>query len=131
MVITMATQTWPNPLSDAYFSSFNRERIHNGIISAIKKKTGYSVDRQNDGDVQALMKRVYVNLMGDPYTDVRQQVDNMNSKVIEEATETISTGMLQQLLYMRDIESNPIPLQPPVSTSTYGNKIPQNFKIGF
>lgn len=127
----MATQFWPNPLSDAFFSSFNRERIHSGIVAAIRKKTGYEIDRQNDGDVQALMKRVYVNLMSDPYTNVRQQVDAMNQKVIEEATETISTGMLQQLLYMRDIESNPIPLQPPASTSTYGNKIPQNFKIGF
>jgi hypothetical protein len=127
----MATQFWPNPLSDAFFSPFNREAIHQGIIRAIQNKTGYTIDRQNDGDVQALMKRVYVNLMGDPYTDVRQQVATMNDKVIDEATDTISTGMLQQLLYMRDIESNPIPLQPPVSTSTYGNKIPQNFKIGF
>jgi hypothetical protein len=127
----MASQFWPNPLSDAFFSPFNRETIHDGIVGAIRKKTGYTIDKQNDADVQALMKRVYVNLMSDPYTDVRQQVENMNNKVIEEATETISTGMLQQLLYMRDIESNPIPLQPPVSTSTYGNKIPQNFKIGF
>ena len=127
----MASQFWPNPLSDAFFSPFNREAIHNGIIASIRKKTGYDIDKQNDADVQALMKRVYTNLMGDPYTDVRQQVSNMNQRVVEEATETISTGMLQQLLYMRDIESNPIPLQPPVSTSTYGNKIPQNFKIGF
>lgn len=127
----MASQFWPNPLSDAFFSPFNRETIHNGIIASIRKKTGYDIDKQNDADVQALMKRVYTNLMGDPYTDVRQQVLDMNQRVVEEATETISTGMLQQLLYMRDIESNPIPLQPPVSTSTYGNKIPQNFKIGF
>jgi Family of unknown function (DUF5761) len=127
----MATQFWPNPLSDAFFSDFNRESIHQGIIDRIKQKTGYTIDKQNDADLQALMKRVYVNLMGNPYGDVLTQVKKMNSKVIDEATTTISTGMLQQILYLRDISSNPVPLQPPVSTSTYGNKIPSNFKIGF
>ena len=127
----MATQFWPNPLSDAFFSSFNRATIQRGIISAIRDKTGYTISDQNDADLQALMKRVYINMLGNPYEDVRQQVEKMNQKVVEEATGTISTGMLQQLLYMRDISSNPVPLAPPVSTSTYGNKIPNNFKIGF
>jgi hypothetical protein len=127
----MATQFWPNPLSDAFFSEFNRATIQKNIISKMKEKTGYTIDAQNDGDLQALMKRVYVNMLANPYTNVRQQVENMNSKVVDEATGTISTGMLQQLLYLRDISSNPVPLAPPISTSTYGNKIPNNFKIGF
>jgi len=127
----MATQFWPNPLSDAFFSEFNRATIQKNIVLKIKEKTGYTIDAQNDGDIQALMKRVYVNMLANPYTNVRQQVENMNNKVVEEATGTISTGMLQQLLYLRDISSNPVPLAPPISTSTYGNKIPNNFKIGF
>jgi len=39
--------------------------------------------------------------------------------------------MLQQLLFMRDISSNPVPLQAPVSTSTYGNKLGSRPPIGF
>jgi len=127
----MATQFWPNPLSDAFFSPFNRATIQRGIKDSIRKKTGYEISDQNDSDLQALMKRVYINMLANPYQDVRQQVEKMNDKVVEEATGTISTGMLQQLLYMRDISSNPVPLAPPLSTSTYGNKIPNNFKIGF
>lgn len=127
----MATQFWPNPLSDAFFSEFNRALIQKDIIRAIKEKTGYTISDQSDADLQALMKRVYINMLANPYTNVRQQVENMNAKVVEEATGTISTGMLQQLLYLKDISSNPVPLAPPVSTSTYGNKIPNNFKIGF
>jgi hypothetical protein len=127
----MDTKFWPNPLSDAFFSEFNRETIHQGIVDRIKEKTGYTIDRQNDSDLQALMKRVYVNLMANPYGDVLTQVRKMNEKVVDEATATIKVGMLQQLLYLRDISSNPVPLQPPVSTSTFGNKIPNNFKIGF
>lgn len=127
----MSTQFWPNPLSDAFFSPFNRATVQKGIVKAIKSKTGYTISDQNDADLQALMKRVYINLLANPYTDVRQQVEKMNAKVVEEATETITTGMLQQILYLKDISSNPVPLEAPISTSTYGNKIPNNFKIGF
>jgi hypothetical protein len=126
----MSTRFLPSPLVDAFFSDFNREYIHNTIVRAMAAKTGYKIDRQNDADLQALMKRVYVNLVEDPFRDVRQQVSEMNKKVVEEATATITTGVLQQLIYIRDISNNPVPMPTPISTSTYGNKIPGNFKFG-
>ena len=99
-------------------------------MGEIKAQTGYQLDRQSDGDVQSLMRVVYTDLAADPYTDVRAQVARMNAEVVKRATGTISTGMLQQLVYMRDISENPVPLEIPISTSTYGNKIPSNFKFG-
>ena len=88
------------------------------------------LSRQNDGDVQSLMRVVYTDMAADPYTDVRRQVAAMNAEVVKRAVSTISTGMLQQLVYLRDISENPVPLENPSSTSTYGNKIPSNFKFG-
>ena len=119
----------PTPLGDAFFSEFNREYLHGAIIRAVHDKFGYTIDRQNDFDLQALMRRVFSNISRDPYTDVRGQVTSMNNRVVKEATDTISTGMLQQLVYMRDISANPVPLAAPVSTSTYGNKLPYNTKV--
>lgn len=119
------------PLSSAFFSDFNRESIHNDIISRMREKTGHTLQRQNDSDLQALMRKVYIDLVQDPTTDVQSQVKKMNAQVVKEATATISTGMLQQLVYMRDISANPLPLPVPVSTSTYGNKLPYNSKISF
>lgn len=127
----MSTRLLPTPLSDAYFSDFNREQIHNGIIAAVQAKTNVTIERQNDSDLQALMKRVWANMARDPYNGVREQVSAMNVQVIKEATATVSTGVLQQLVYLRDISSNPVPLPAPVSTSTYGNKLPYNSKIAF
>mgnify|MGYP003331660579 CR=1 FL=1 len=118
------------PLGNAFFSDFNKETIHSAIQKEIKTQTGYDLDRQNDGDVQSLMRVVYTDMSVDPYTDVKNQVARMNDEVIKRATSTISTGMLQQLVYLRDITENPVPLEIPVSTSTYGNKIPSNFKFG-
>jgi len=127
----MSTRLLPTPLTDAYFSEFNREQIHNGIIATVQAKTGVTIERQNDSDLQALMKRVYTNMARNPYGDVREQVSAMNAQVVKEATATVSTGVLQQLVYLRDISSNPVPLPAPVSTSTYGNKLPYNTKIAF
>jgi hypothetical protein len=127
----MSTRLLPTPLTDAFFSDFNREQIHNAIIQSVQAKTGLQIERQNDADLQALMKRVYTNMARDPYNDVRGQVGAMNTQVAKEATATVSTGVLQQLVYLRDISSNPVPLATPVSTSTYGNKMPYNSKIAF
>ena len=127
----MASKYMPSPLADAFFSDFNKETIQDQIASAIKDKTGVDLQRQSYSDLDALMKRVYVNMKKDTYSNVRQQVDDMNARVTEEATGTISTGLLQQIVYLRDISRNAVPLEVPVSTSTYGNKIPSNYKIGF
>lgn len=127
----MSTRLLPTPLSDAFFSDFNREQIHNMIIDSVQAKTGVRIERQNDADLQALMKRIWANMSRDQYSDVRGQVDAMNKQTVKEATATVSTGVLQQLVYLRDISSNPVPLAAPVSTSTYGNKMPYNSKIAF
>ena len=127
----MSTRLLPTPLSDAFFSDFNREQIHNMIIDSVQAKTGVRIERQNDADLQALMKRIWANMSRDQYSDVRGQVDAMNKQTVKEATATVSTGVLQQLVYLRDISSNPVPMAAPVSTSTYGHKMPYNSKIAF
>jgi Family of unknown function (DUF5761) len=118
------------PLGSAFFSDFNKETVHRMILDTVKAQTGYEIERQSDGDVQSLMRVVYTDLVADPYTDVKNQVSAMNAEVVKRALSTISTGMLQQLVYLRDISENPVPLEVPASTSTYGNKIPSNFKFG-
>ena len=118
------------PLGNAFFSEFNRASIHSGIVDYIKTQTGYEVSQQNDAAVQSLMRVVYTDLVADPYTNIRQQVSAMNAEVLKRATSTVSTGLLQQLVYLRDISENPVPLEIPVSTTTYGNKLPSNFKFG-
>lgn len=126
----MATRLLPSPLADAYFSDFNKESIQDKLIQAIKAKTGIEIERQNYADLDALMKRVWVNKRQDTFTNVRQQVEDMDDTVVKEAVATISSGLLQQVYYMRDISENPMPLPISISTSTYGNKIPINNKFG-
>ena len=112
----------PSPLADAFFSPFNREYIHGAIIRNVKTKTGMTIDRQSDDDLRALMHNVYVRMGSQPQSTA--QVPQMNAIVVQEATKTIQTGILQQLSYIDFISNSPTPLSLPVSTSTYGNKLP-------
>ena len=91
----MATKYLPTPLDGAFFSDFNREQLHQAIIQRIKASTGYVIDRQNDADLQSLMKKVFVNMRGDPYTNVKGQLDAMNRAIVTEACQTIESGVLQ------------------------------------
>jgi hypothetical protein len=117
------------PVSEAFLNRFNIEYLHGAIVKNVNAKTGMNIDRQEDGDLQALMVRVYDHMIVNPYTDVSSQVSNMNNIVVQEATKTIQTGILQQLSYLDYVTNNPVPLAMPVSTTTYGNKIPANNKF--
>ena len=117
------------PVSESFFSRFNIEYLHGAIVKNVSSKTGMNIDRQSDGDLQALMVRVYNHAVNDPYIQVNNQVSRMNSLVVDEATKTIQTGILQQLSFADYISSNPVPLAMPVSTSTYGKKMLGNDKF--
>jgi phosphoheptose isomerase len=126
----MASKYPHSPLADAYFSDFNKERIQDDIIQSVKDKTGVSIARQSYSAVDSYMKVVFADKRRDTFSDVRQQVESMNKDVVKRTTESISTGLLQQIVYLRDIASNRVPSDIPISTSTYGNKIPINNKFG-
>lgn len=127
----MATRIEPTPLSNSFFSDFNRESLHMAIIEEARKRTGYTIDRQNDGDLQAYMKSVYVNMMRDPYQNVRQQLDSMNQAVVTQAMRDVVPGVLQYLIYLKDASSLPAPLLNAQSTSTKGMKYGENTKFAF
>ena len=77
------------------------------------------------------MRVVFINNSGDHYSQVNQQVRQMNEMVIKTALSQIKTGVSQYVAYIRDIDTLSIPIDRPESTSTYGNKIgPANNKIG-
>ncbi len=111
-------------LGDMYFSVSNIEYLQGAIASSVRDKTGYSIGRQNDADLYNLMRKVYTDYMiNDASGDLAGQVAMMNREVVSSATRTISNGIIQNLIYLRDISIGPIPPDAPRSTSTYGLKL--------
>ena len=117
------------PVSESFLSRFNIEYLHGAIVKNVNAKTGMNIDRQSDSDLQALMVRVYGHAVVDPYSGVSAQVSRMNDLVVQEASKTIQTGVLQQLSYIDYVTRNPVPMAMPVSTTTHGNKMAANDKF--
>lgn len=110
-------------LGDTYYATSNIDFLQNEIIRSVKEKTGYTIGKQDPMDLYNLMRKVYTDYMVVDYTDVPNQVSKMNSVVISEATRTITSGIMQNLVYLRDIATLPVPPDAPRNTSTYGLKL--------
>lgn len=118
------------PLNTLYFSSFNVNLLQRAIRQDFKNKTGVSIDYQNEDDLYGIMRVVFINNSGDHFTRVNEQVKMMNTQVIKTAVSQIQSGVSQYMGYVHDMDRGLEPINRPVNTSTYGNKIDKNTKIG-
>lgn len=112
-----------SPLSDTYYSKANHEYLQKAIQESVKKSSGQTIGRQNDMDLYNLMRKVYIDYLVNDTEDVAKQVSRMNSVVVSEATRTISSAILADLTYLRDIATLPVPPDAPRNTSVYGLKL--------
>jgi len=118
------------PLNTLFFSEFNTNLLQRGIRQAFKDKSGIAIDYQNVDDLYGIMRMVFINNSGDHYNQVKEQVKDMNIRVIDTALSQIQTGVSQYIAYTRDIDTISTPLDQPINTSTVGKKIDFNDKIG-
>ena len=118
------------PLNTLFFSEFNTNLLQRGIRQAFKDKSGIAIDYQNVDDLYGIRRMVFINNSGDHYNQVKEQVKDMNIRVIDTALSQIQTGVSQYIAYTRDIDTISTPLDQPINTSTVGKKIDFNDKIG-
>jgi len=118
------------PLNTLFFSRFNVNILQRGIRQDFKNKTGIAIDYQNEDDLYAIMRVVFINNAGDHEYRVNEQVKNMNSIVINTAVSQIQSGVSQYMGYIHDMDRGLEPIDAPANTSTVGNKIGKNEKIG-
>lgn len=118
------------PLWQAFFSSQNVQNIQSSLRDAVKRDTGYVIDAQKEDDLLAFMGKVFTNYSRS-YSDrsISEQVRIMNAAVVQETSEQVKSGILQQMYYLRDRSTGLRVLDQPVNTSTYGKKIPINDKF--
>ena len=119
----------PTPLNTLFFSEFNMNLLQRGIRQSFRDKTGVAIDYQNSNDLYSIMRVVFINNSGDPNANVQEQVKFMNGIVITTALGQIQTGVSQYMGYIHDIDTLSVPIDRPVSTTTYGNKFGINDKI--
>lgn len=112
-----------SPLSETFYSNANMEYLQKAIIESVKKETSYTIGRQNDMDLYNLMRKVYTDYVVSDASDIAPQISKMNVVVVSEATRTIKSAIVADLMYLRDISANPVPPEIPKSTSLYGLRL--------
>ena len=118
------------PLSLNFFSTGNMNRVQNTIRQAIKTETGLSIDRQNEDDLATLMRYIYITNSWNPSSQIQEQIVLLNKRSADKALRQVRSGLAERIGYLRDIASPIRPNALPQSTTTYGNKIGFNDKIG-
>ncbi len=118
------------PLNTLFFYEFNVNLLQRAIRQDFKNKTGIAIDYQSNDDLYGIMRVVFINNSGDHNSRVNEQVKMMNTMVIKTAVGQIQSGVSQYMGYVHDMDRGLEPIDAPVNTSTTGNKIGLNNKIG-
>lgn len=118
------------PLNSVFFSQGNIDVIQRTIRHKFKGESGLSIDRQDDRDLFALMRAIFIMYEQNPYDNVVEQVKNINEVVVNKALEQVRTNVSQFMTYVRDMDQPIMPLPTPENTSVYGMRIsPESLKF--
>lgn len=118
------------PVSNAYFSAENIERIQQLIRKAVYDRStpkGYVIDKQSVDELKIIMRAIYYQYGRNLTTDVAGQVADLNAKVMEWSVPHILSAVDHYHYYINDISHLPIPLEQPQHLSSAGTKtLPMN-----
>lgn len=116
------------PLSQTFFCSENVDAVQKTIRHKFRQESGLSLDRQNDSDLLALMRKVFIEQeSANPYGQVVEQTRAMNEHVVSQALGDIRTNVSQFMTYVRDMDKPLVPIDQPRSTTDYGKKVEQTY----
>ena len=113
-----------------FFDPQNMHSIQIQARDAIRTETGLSIDRQNQDDLGVIMRYIYITNVYNPYSKVKEQISMLNKRTLGVMLEQIRTGLAARIGYLRDISQPIEPIPMPIITTTYGNKMGFNNKIG-
>ena len=96
-----------NPLSKIYFNPNNIANIQSGIINKVHQVSDgqYSIGRQNEQQLLIIMRSIYLQFGKNREHDIQNQINELNTMVIEECTRIIIPNIQQQQGYIDDISS--------------------------
>lgn len=113
------------PVSDAFFSPANVERIQQLIRKGVYDKSqpkGYVIDDQSSDELKIIMRAIYYQYGKNMPKDTLVQVEDLNHKVINWCIPHILSAVDHYFYYIQDISHLPVPLQQPQSLSSAGTR---------
>jgi len=118
-------------LKEFFFSDENIELINKQIVLTIWKKTNktYKIGFQNKDNLLIIMQYIFLeNAKHLPY-NIKNQIRDLNCRVVGEILPIIITNFEQKLGYLRDIEKRQPLLDLPKSSTTDRTLSSLNFNM--
>ena len=117
-------QRQATPLSNAYFSKDNMQRVQRGLIDGVKQKTGLVIGPQNWSEILKIMRNIYNRFWHDDYQNIKSQLMELNRITIKEAVRWTLPDLLMHKKFQSEVMRNPInPLPLPQLMSQRGNRL--------
>jgi hypothetical protein len=113
-----------NPLSDVFFSKQNIDYLQNKIIQTVYELTNgqHRIGRQSDIELEIVMRSIYLQFSLNQSSNLREQIRQLDEKVIDEVCPGIITAVKQYLQYKQDITNMPQPIELPKTETIKGEK---------
>jgi hypothetical protein len=112
-------------VSSMFFSADNMDILQLGIRNRILNETQgkYNIGRQSDDELKIVMRSIYFQHSKNLPNNVKEQVRDLNAKVIDWCVPQIMTNLKQDEKYRYDISTLPEPLERSVLPSQKGTKV--------
>ena len=112
------------PLSQAYFGKKNIDKIQQQIIDEVRIRSAneYNIGRQSDLQLQIIMRSIYLSYSKNNNNNIQNQIDDLNSMVVEDCIKKILPEIKQYLHYRKDISQHRDIISHPVNISSAGEK---------
>lgn len=110
--------------SKAFFSRTNIEHIQTELINNVYKKSNnkYKIGKQNYTELEIIMRSIYLQNTQNLPCNIKEQIDKLNSLVLDYAVPQIIGEVSQYSTYLKDItEAKPI-MDRPTNVSIKGEK---------
>ena len=113
-----------NAVNDILFSAMNMKVLQDGIRYGVNQRTGRIIGEQSPNELYIIMRSImlqYANFQTSGPA-VIEEVRRLNVKILLYCIENVTSNVLQQIQYIKDIDTLPIPIDRP----TYVDK-PNNY----
>lgn len=109
-------------LNKLFFSQGNIDRLQDEIRSAVRQMVKGDIDRQSDSDLLLIMRGYYLQYAENNPHRVAEELEDLNNRVIQFASNRISVEVEAYRYYRKDILDFPAPIANPTDVKIYGTR---------
>ena len=100
-------------VSKVFFSIDNIDLLQRGIRNKILNDTDgqINISRQSDDELKIIMRSMYFQYGKNSLNNIKEQILDLNTRVIEWSVPEIISNVKQSQKYLQDISTMPVPLE--------------------